>query len=564
MIFSTFLFITLKFISAASTNFFPEFDDYDDNLLELDGSEKKISAECESLLVAEGSEDQSQSKNIKVSAIPACPDRFRSYSEINFEDCIRNPKKYRLKTAYFGSYFEFIRTTIKAGDLALISILKENLISGEFKIPLIKNWFVLDKLICDSSYLEIETFIEYLLLVLELTASYDQSIIITGQANSIPFSLKFETLKNSIKTRKPLQIIKNLLKHLKSQLNPSETCQIFNFASDVVDLVDFDAKAIKYRAIPNHFNIFALVLTELDPMAWFRTIDFQDEFLPAWYKLSPLFSLLLAGDKDENQSKELFNFLEDFVFDLDYANFKTLNEFIFLTNFPACINGSDASISKRTAIFRFILERFGITLGNCEEEMLSAIEHNLVALVEAFLRFDQKLLKSESSRSNAILSSLLNSFTEMAIVLVTYRGISSDELLGIWKNSCESSKKAIEWSFFIAIKDLLQIFEEFAADMDDFREEIVGNLTIHPFPQPSSFNHISTIFTPYIHLNLAWLSRIILTSYFGLSFISTRMDIDYDSAPIWRELADIVNFFLDLHVNTDAIMRHNVQFKEKF
>ena len=563
MIFVSLLFIANRFISAASTNFFPKFNDYSDNLLASDESEKKVLADCEScLLVAEGSEDQLQSKNIKVSAILACPNRFRSYSEIDFEDCIQNPKKYRLKTAYFGSYFEFIRTTIKAGDSALISILKKQIVSGELKIPLIENWLVLDKLICDSSYLEIETFIEYLLLVLELTAPDDRNIINTRQANSIPFSLKVDVLKNSIKTRKPLKIVKHLLKHLKSQLSPSETCQIFNYASDAVDLVDFDAKAIKYRALPNYFNIFALVLTELDPMAWFRTIDFQDEFLPAWFKLSPVFSLLVASNKDEDEShsKELFNILKHFVFDLNYENLKTLNEFIFLINFPACINFSDESISKRTALFRFILERFEITLGNCEEEMLWAIEHNLVALVEAFLRFDLTLLQSQSSRSDAIICSLLNSFTEMAIVLVTYRGISSDELVGIWNNSRESSKKAIELSFFTAIKDLLQICEEFAADTDDSKEIIVGNLTIHPFPQPSNFNQISAIFNPYIDLNLTWIARIILTSYFGLSFISTRMDIDHDSAPIWRKLADRVNFFLDLHFNSGASIRHNVQF----
>ena len=113
-----------------------------------------------------------------------------------------------------------------------------------------------------------------------------------------------------------------------------------------------------------------------------------------------------------------------------------------------------------------------------------------------------------------------------------------------------------------SVRALLEIIGEFDDEFSDCPEKIVhSSLIEYSFPEPIKYEANALIFTDLSGISANWVTRLILFRYFGFSFLSTRIEGDDDCAPIWKEIADNVNFFLDLACK-DLEIKHRVVFEE--
>lgn len=465
-----------------------------------------------------------------VSVAKACQRRFRSYSDVDFDERTRHDNLFhRHKKVLYRSFYEFVRGGIVRDSLVFVASLAE----GRIKIPLIKYWLMLDKLLKDQAVHNSDSLIEFARLVIDMTPE------IPGFIDQELYQIKLQTLRHAIKLGRPLQIIKGLLSNLANQIYPSDTKSIF-------ELICISAKNFKTgQVLPIEFPIYQAAIEILNPLPWFVYIyneGFEDDFLP-WLLLSP-FYLLFSQETNEFVLNGLKVILRNCVFDYDYDNIEVLSEFMRITNFCYCPENHGSLYRKKSEILSFLMERFEIT-GNCEDFLIMAIENNSIGLVEAFLRFKQNLLETSESRGKAIRICFSSSFPEMTMIIAAYCSITSDELETIWRATSKHLLVHMNKSIYFSAKFLLQICEEFDGDAADCDEIVKGDRIEHGFPQPSDYERYARKIISSSGLSVFYIARIILLKYFGIPFSYTRVQTDWDDIPIWLEIANTVNFFLD-------------------
>lgn len=113
-----------------------------------------------------------------------------------------------------------------------------------------------------------------------------------------------------------------------------------------------------------------------------------------------------------------------------------------------------------------------------------------------------------------------------------------------------------------SVKALLEIVES-VEELKGY--EVNSNLFEYPMPEPAAFEILLPKFknSP---IDAYWVARLILFRDFGVSFVTTKIardgDIFIGSEPIWKEIADTVNFFLD-RACRDCEIKHRVVVPER-
>lgn len=459
--------------------------------------------------------------------LTACQRRFRAYSDVDFNERAACDKKTKHEGVKYGNFFEFLRVKIIESDLKFVEIFEKSILEHQLNFPLLKLWLMMDKLMRDPSISKNEALIEYILLVVKLTKD---------SCDSTLFKPALESLKHAIRSRKPAIILKTLMKFLKPHMNQKESLTVFK---------------IIYTSMPSTGNFskdlktFLVALEELDPIGWFDYIFNEGLTVPSHVLLSPFYFLLSKHEQPQQIIAPVYEILENCVFDQNRDNLKTLSKFIEMTDF---CSGGEVNFERKSEIFKFILSKFEIEAADYENQFNSAVERKFTSLVEVFLLYTEILTQDSDTLGHHILNALYTSTNEIAVLIITYRPICADELSALWKNLPFYVKLKFKSVRIGVIIDLLKLANDFDSDYADVVEYTnKDGFIIHPFPEPEEYEHIAkkpaNSVSPSV-LNNNWIARIILSKYFGISFTSTRINYEYDSSPIWREVAGAVNSFL--------------------
>lgn len=470
-----------------------------------------------------------------VSSFEACQRRFRSYSDIDFKERAACEKKTKFEDVRYGSFYEFLRYTVIIDDIALIHLLEQTILKKQLNFPLIYFWLMLDKLMREPSIFDSDALIEYVFLVVKLSkASCDSAF----------YKQAMETLKHAIKSHKPPIILRTLMKFLAPQMTEADSLAIFQFICATMNTNNSKGNFSK------DFQVLAVALEELDHLGWFRHIytngNDENEF-KALIILSAFYFLFLKADSVDIIDP-VIEILDTCVFDVNRENMEIISKFLKLTDFCTCFERESEIFKRRAKLFKYALSRFEIEPENFVEQTNLAVERFSLGLVEAFLLYTESLMNNQDLLCISILNAIYASSVEIAVLILTYRPITIDEFAATWRNTPGTIRSKFNSVRVHTIMNLIKLSEEFDHDFSDYKATVneVG-LTVHPFPQPDEYENIAKRFSKLVSadvLNNYFIARIILSRYFGVSFYSSRIKYEYDSSPIWREVASAVNTIL--------------------
>jgi hypothetical protein len=484
-------------------------------------------------------------------ALTACQRRFRAYSDVDLQEREACENKTKYEDVRYESFYEFLRLKIIESDVTFIETLEKSIIRNQLNFPLFKLWLMMDKLMIEPSISNENrnnaALIEYLFLVLKLTRKEEE-----GPYDPNLFNLGLNSLKHAIRSNKPPIILKTLMKFLKPKMTGKENLKIFKI---------IETSMPSTGNLLKDFKAFSVALEELDPIDWFDYMyneGLDDNEFPYHVLLSPFYFLLSKHSKNPEIIVKVKEILDNCAFDQNRENMEILSKFIELSDF---CSGGEENLSIKTEIFEFILMKFEIEVDGYENQFNLAVERSCLHLVEAFLIYTEVIQDDSDIICTSVLNSLYFSTTnEMAILIITYRSIFADELTAMWKSLNFYDKLKLNCIRVGTIIELLKLSNDFDSDYADFEEFSKDGLIIHPFPEPEEYEIIANRRGSAVSssvLNNSWIVRIILAKYYGISFCSTSIRYEYDSSPIWREVAGTINSLL-LIKNS----KHRVYFDE--
>lgn len=497
-------------------------------------------ATTQSLSVCNGFEGDDQ-----VSTLAAYRRSFRAYSDVDFNERGAFKNKTKFEDVEYENFFEFLRLKIIESDLIFIEKLENLILNNQLNFPILKLWSMLEKLMREPSISNSEALIEYIFLVIKLSINSSDSII---------FKPALESLKHAIRSHKPPIILKTLMNFLRPQLNREESLKIFKIIYS-----SMSNEIPKPGRLPKDFSSLIVALEELDPIDWFEYMyneGLDEHDFPSYVLLSPFYFLLSNADS-EALCGLVMDILDNSLFGPSIESMELISKFIKLTDFCTRPIGDEESLKRKCEIFKFILMKFDIEAVNYENEFILSVSRNHSSLVEAFLIYTKILLEDSKTPPFSILNVIYPSTNEMAVLFMTYRPVYADHLITVWENlPCHLKIKFSSVRVEIMI-DLLKLSNDFDSDFTNVTKSInEDGFIIHPFPEPEKYEIIAKSNASVI-LKYYWIARIILSKYFGIAFSSTRIKYDYDSRPIWSEVAGAVNYFLLLRKS-----KYRVYFKE--
>ena len=466
--------------------------------------------------------------------------RFNSYVDHLLDVKLNYKSLYIRENSFSDSLYEAVRMAMLQGHHDFVPQLKRYIENGVLNVGPFELWLILERLVADYKLKHSFILPELIDLVLQLT----EDLHCSPEEDDVKlYVLKFETLKKVIIADLAPEIIRPLVKNLKGQLTEEHF-------QNIIDLI---IRILEEQGglIPANFQSLIAVVEELNPVKCFSYIfdDNSSNYFPLWITLCPFY--LLFKHVDTNVMDPLLKLLEPRVFKICIINSLIISEFIRMTNFNSSYLWSHGNLWQRRAeLLRFILGRFEIAPAEYGKTFLNnVVPYNLVALAESFLFFLPSEINDTSLIYQALRLTFISCLPEMAVVIAIYSSTSSGELYEIFISSPDPIRISMKYPFMDSIKVLLEIVEQFDEENSDIAEKIVERadgktLIKHLFSEPKNYESNSFRLSSSFEINANWVARIILLRSFGFSFVSTRIRGDGDSVPIWREIADDVNFFL--------------------
>lgn len=465
--------------------------------------------------------------------------RFIDYDINLFDKNVTHKKHFKRDSVFYGSLYEAIRHFVSDELFVNIEGFAQEYEAGSFgNFDIFELWLILDKLLV--SFRCLGALDEYIDLVIKCTpadADFDSDHRL--------YMVRETALTTAIKYGNTPQTIAKLASHLNPVLRFYEYDEIIRYA-----ILQGDGPySIK-------FHRFVALVEAFDPLDCIKFIFRSINFLPGWVHLIPFYFLFKHVDNyDVHQPLRDF-FRQYSLGEIDKKIALSLSEILRLTNFCSVYSWkSELSYRVRQGLFTFVMKRFKIEPRQYERVFLKSVApSNSVALAEAFFLYlfsnDDEAIKRIAVQAMSF--AMQNSFLEMAIVIATHSRMSSKELF---------SNANIDMNDDIGESESIKALLEIVESVEELKgHEVNSNLFEYPMPEPAAYEILLPKFknTP---IDAYWVARLILFRDFGVSFSTTRIALDGDpvsgSEPIWKEIADTVNFFLDLACR-DCEIKHRV------